>query len=156
MAYSCNPCGESPPQLWANTCSGAGDGDGTLTYMHGVQSAVHEGSWQHVAATYDGATGLTHSPCGKYRLPPSPIALITSVRCAHPRAQIRRCDDEPPHRRRRRGDRGRPERGDPLPDQRLQPSARLPLCCTPALPSVGVSIGVERERQQNDSTLADG
>ena len=36
-----------------------------------------------------------------------------------------------------------------------QLSARLPFCCTPPLPLVGVPTGVERECQQNDS-LADG
>ena len=40
-------------------------------------------------------------------------------------------------------------------DQGRYPSARLPFCCTPPLPSVGVSIGMWRGRQQNDC-LADG
>ena len=35
-------------------------------------------------------------------------------------------------------------------------SARLPFCCTPPLPLAGVSIAMERERQQNDRTLANG
>ena len=39
---------------------------------------------------------------------------------------------------------------------KVHPSARvLSLCCTPLSPSVGVSIAMERECQQND-TLADG
>ena len=37
-----------------------------------------------------------------------------------------------------------------------QPSARPPLCCTPLYIFVGVEVGMERERQQNDGTLADG
>ena len=33
---------------------------------------------------------------------------------------------------------------------------RLPLCCTSHLALAGVSIGMDRGRQQNDRTLADG
>ena len=37
-----------------------------------------------------------------------------------------------------------------------EPSGRLPFRSPPPLPLVGVSIGMERGRQQNDRTLADG
>jgi hypothetical protein len=33
-----------------------GDGDGTLTYMHGPGAGIKNGEWQHIAATYDGST----------------------------------------------------------------------------------------------------
>ena len=36
-----------------------------------------------------------------------------------------------------------------------QPSARLPFCCTPPIPLVGISIGKDRGCQQSNS-LADG
>ena len=36
------------------------------------------------------------------------------------------------------------------------PSARLSFCCTPPLPSTGVSIGVARECQQSHRALGDG
>ena len=36
------------------------------------------------------------------------------------------------------------------------PLTRLPFCWHPPLPLVGVSTVMERERQQNDRTLANG
>ena len=52
------------------------------------------------------------------------------------------------------------QRGDPHKElvvlTKGQPSARPSFCCTPPLPLVGVSIGIERGCQQNDRTLAVG
>ena len=101
----------------------------------------------------NGAEVSDRGPCSKYRPHCIMLALITSglwcdaeVLCGGMRHNLRTLPSRPPCP----GGGGRRYRGD---DSLRRETAVL---LHPPLPLVGVSIGMERGCQHNDSTLADG